>query len=160
MNGQPDFHTVRGYQLLEQSGRLLTPAMEDYLEMIYRHSLTESYMRVNTLAQLLNVRPPSATSMVKKLTTLGLLNYKKYDIIFLTDKGAELGKLLLERHASIEVFLKNLGVSENVLTDTERMEHILSDETLRRFSLFNRFLAESPDFAAGFAAFAKDSNTP
>ncbi|HEX2938259.1 MAG TPA: DtxR family transcriptional regulator, partial [Ruminiclostridium sp.] len=52
MNGMPDFHTVRGYQILEQHRKLLTPAMEDYLEMIYRHSLTESYMRVNTLAQL------------------------------------------------------------------------------------------------------------
>lgn len=155
---EPDFHTVRGYQLLEQSRRLLTSAMEDYLEMIYRHSLVEGSMRVNTLARLLNVRPPSATSMVKKLTTLGLINYKKYDIIFLTEKGAALGKLLLERHSSVELFLKNLGVAENCLDDTERMEHILSDETLRRFTLFNRFLAENPDFAAEFAAFADAQN--
>jgi len=27
------FHTVRGYQLMEQDHRLLTSAMEDYLEM-------------------------------------------------------------------------------------------------------------------------------
>jgi Mn-dependent DtxR family transcriptional regulator len=122
--------------------------MEDYLEMIYRHSLTESYMRISMLAELLNVRPPSATSMVQKLDTLGMLKYKKYDLIFLTDKGVELGKFLLERHTVIETFLKNLGVTENVLTDTERMEHIVSDESLQKFVLFNRFVKNNPDIVA------------
>jgi DtxR family transcriptional regulator, Mn-dependent transcriptional regulator len=155
MNGLPDFHTVRGYQILEQNRKLLTPAMEDYLEMIYRHSLTESYMRVNTLAQLLNVRPPSATSMVKKLTELGMLKYKKYDIIFLTDKGTELGNYLLERHIVIETFLKNLGITQNILVDTERMEHILSDETLKRFILFNHYIGQNPQFVEQIEAFEK-----
>lgn len=121
--------------------------MEDYLEMIYRHSLTESYMRINTLSRLLNVRPPSATSMVKKLTAIGLLKYKKYDIIFLTDKGAQLGNFLLERHRIIETFLKNLGVTENTLVDTERIEHILSSETLNRFIAFNKFINDNPSVA-------------
>ena len=148
MNLMPDFHTARGYQILEQSRKLLTSAMEDYLEMIYRHSLTESYMRISTLAELLNVRPPSATNMVQKLTALGLLKYKKYDIIFLTEKGTELGNVLFERHNIIETFLKNLGVEEYVLTDTERMEHILSEETLRRFIQFNNFIKENPTTAS------------
>jgi Mn-dependent DtxR family transcriptional regulator len=158
MNGLPDFHTVRGYQILEQSRKLLTSAMEDYLEMIYRHSLTESYMRISMLAELLNVRPPSATSMVQKLDTLGMLKYKKYDLIFLTDKGVELGKFLLERHTVIETFLKNLGVTENVLTDTERMEHIVSDESLQKFVLFNRFVKNNPDIVAKIFDDASNSN--
>ncbi|GAE87129.1 iron-dependent transcriptional repressor [Acetivibrio straminisolvens JCM 21531] len=32
-----EFHTVRGYQLIEQEKKLLTSAMEDYLEMIFRN---------------------------------------------------------------------------------------------------------------------------
>jgi Mn-dependent DtxR family transcriptional regulator len=157
MNGLPDFHTVRGYQILEQSRKLLTSAMEDYLEMIFRHSLTENYMRISTLAELLNVRPPSATSMVQKLDTLGLLKYKKYDLIFLTDKGVELGNFLLERHTIIETFLKNLGVAENVLTDTERIEHIVSDESLQKFILFNRFVKDNSDIAARYATYGSDN---
>jgi hypothetical protein len=43
-----EFHTVRGYQLLEQHRKILTPAMEDYLEMIYRNSLVKGYIRINT----------------------------------------------------------------------------------------------------------------
>lgn len=153
MNGLPDFHTVRGYQILEQNRKLLTPAMEDYLEMIYRHSLTESYMRINTLAQLLNVRPPSATSMVQKLTALGLLKYKKYDLIFLTDKGVELGNFLLKRHTIVQEFLQNIGVIENLLIDTEQMEHIISDETFQRFIVFNKFMSENPAVSSQLAAF-------
>ena len=67
-----NFHTVRGYQLLEQKKRTLTPAMEDYLEMIYRSSLKDGYIRISTLSALLNVRAPSATKMVQKLTALDL----------------------------------------------------------------------------------------
>ncbi|HEX2938972.1 MAG TPA: metal-dependent transcriptional regulator, partial [Ruminiclostridium sp.] len=90
----------------------------------------------------------SATSMVKKLTAQGLLKYKKYDIIILTDKGNELGSYLLERHMIIETFLKNLGVEKNLLIDTERIEHILSDETLKRIVHFNRCVSDNPDLSA------------
>jgi DtxR family transcriptional regulator, Mn-dependent transcriptional regulator len=71
----------------------------------------------------------------------------------LTDKGVELGNFLLERHVVIETFLKNLGVKENTLTDTERMEHIVSDEALNRFILFNRFISGNPGFSAQLASF-------
>ena len=123
------FHTVRGYQLLMQNKNLLTSSMEDYLEMIYRNSLKEGYMRINTISELLNVAAPSATKMVQKLSKLGLLQYKKYGIIFLTDNGRELGKFLLERHNIIESFLKNLGADEDVLLETELVEHSISAGT-------------------------------
>ena len=98
------FHTVRGYQLLEQNKKILTSAMEDYLEMIYRYSLTEGYVRINTISELLNVQASSATKMVQKLSQLGLVDYKKYGIISLTETGSEIGKFLLERHQTIEYF--------------------------------------------------------
>ena len=100
-----EFHTVRGYQLQKKDGRSLTSAMEDYLEMIYRNVREGGYMRINTLAELLNVRPSSATKMVQKLTMLGFLDYQRYGIISLTEKGKELGRFLLERHNIIERFL-------------------------------------------------------
>ena len=84
MDDNKKFHTVRGYQILDQNKKLLTSGMEDYLEMIYRNSLVDGYMRINTLSELLNVQASSTTKMVQKLTTLGLLDYKKYGIIFLT----------------------------------------------------------------------------
>lgn len=148
------FHTVRGYQLLEQNKKLLTSAMEDYLEMIYRNSLIVDYMRINTLSELLNVAASSTTKMVQKLSALGLLDYKKYGIIFLTEDGKELGKFLLQRHNVIELFLKNLGVKEDILIETELIEHNISASTLQKMSNLNRFFEQNPDILKKYEQFS------
>ena len=46
-----DFHTVKGYEMINAANKLLTPSMEDYLEMIYRCSLKNTYIRLNQVAQ-------------------------------------------------------------------------------------------------------------
>lgn len=153
MAEEQKFHTVRGYQLLEQNKKLLTSAMEDYLEMIYRHSLVEGYIRINNLSELLNVRAPSATKMVQKLTKLGLLNYKKYGIIFLTETGNEIGRFLLQRHNIIETFLKNLGVQDGLLIQTELIEHTITADTLRKIEIFNDFFEQNPQVSQNFKQF-------
>lgn len=154
MEDSSKFHTVRGYQLMEQNKKLLTSAMEDYLEMIYRNSLIDGYLRITTLSELLNVSAPSATNMVQKLSTLGLLVYKKHGIIRLSENGKEIGKFLLYRHEIIEQFLKNLNVKENLLIETELIEHNLSATTLQRFNLFNQFVQTNPDILDQFNQFA------
>ncbi|MCX7771700.1 MAG: DtxR family transcriptional regulator [Clostridia bacterium] len=147
------FHTVRGYQLLEQNKKLLTPAMEDYLEMIYRNSLVEEYMRVNTLSELLNVQAPSATKMVQKLHELGLIHYKKYGIIFLTENGREIGKYLLERHNILEKFLRILASGDSLLIETELIEHSISPATLDNIRVFITFWESNPEIISQFEAF-------
>jgi Mn-dependent DtxR family transcriptional regulator len=149
------FHTVRGYQLMEQNKKRLTPAMEDYLEMIYRNSLVEGYLRINTLSELLNVAAPSATSMVQKLSSLGLVDYKKHGIFCLTENGKEIGKYLLQRHEIIELFLNNLGVKENSLIETELIEHNISSATLQRINVYNKFLKQNPDIIERFEQFSQ-----
>lgn len=148
-----EFHTVRGYQLLKQEEKLLTSAMEDYLEMIYRNIQKERYMRINTLSELLNVKPSSATKMVQKLTELGLLDYKKYGIIFLTESGRELGKFLLERHNIIEKFLESMGIDENLLIETELIEHNVSANTLKSIDQLNKFFEAHPEVLKEFEKF-------
>ena len=149
------FHTVRGYQLLEQNKKLLTSAMEDYLEMIYRNILVEGYMRINALSELLNVQAPSATKMVQRLAGLGLLDYKKYGIIFLTENGREIGKFLLKRHSIVESFLRRLGVEENILLETELIEHNITAVTLEKIDFLNKFLDNCPEFRQKLDEFQK-----
>lgn len=148
------FHTVRGYQLLMHNKKLLTSAMEDYLEMIYRNILVDGYMRINTLADLLNVAAPSATKAVQKLSKLGLIEYKKYGIIFLTESGRALGEFLLGRHTIIENFLCNLGVKENILLETELIEHNISSVTLQMIDKFNKFLESNPEVKQQYEKFS------
>ena len=156
--GNEEFHTVRGYQLMEQKKKLLTPAMEDYLEMIYRNIRDEGYMRINKISELLNVQPPSATKMVQKLARLGYLDYKKYGIIFLTERGKSMGKFLLDRHNVIETFLKSIGIKENLLIETELIEHNVSINTLKCIDHLNSFLKTHPDALGEFEKFKASNN--
>ena len=117
----------------------LTASMEDYIEMIYRMSLIDTYIRSQELASELNVSPPSTSKMIQKLAKLGYLKYQKYGIIILEDKGKKLGKKLLERHKTIEELLKIIGIPEkNILIETEKIEHTLSSNSICLFSIVFR----------------------
>ena len=126
-----DFYTDRGYALLRQYNKILTPSMEDYLEMAYRLGQDRGYIRMGDLAEALNVQPPSASKMVQKLAELGFFNYEKYGVVEFTDLGRETGEYLLGRHETIEKFLEVIGVKQNILKDTEQIEHNISDETYK-----------------------------
>jgi len=139
--------------MLKKDKKYLTSAMEDYLEMIYRNIKELGYMRINTLSELLNVKPSSATKMVQKLTQLGFLDYKKYGIIVLTESGEKLGRFLLNRHNIIEKFLMIIGINTDILTETELIEHNVSPNTLRRINQLNMFLEGHPEVLEEFEKF-------
>ena len=139
-----EFYTLRGYEMIKKNNDHLTPSMEDYLEMIYRRCREEGYTRVNQLAEQLNVKAPSASKTVGKLAAKGYLDYEKYGIIQLTAKGEVMGSYLLERHETVEVFLKNIGVTDRVFQETELIEHYLSIDTVEKIKIFNCFMDRHP----------------
>lgn len=139
-----NFRTFQGYMKLEDN--LLSASMEDYLEMIYRLSKDTGFTRINELSEALSVHPPSATRMVQKLGLMNLLNYERYGVILLRPEGKKLGELLLQRHNTIEAFFRLIGVTaEALLSETEKVEHTLSDETVKCFERFTSFAVENPD---------------
>lgn len=159
MDERSKFHTVRGYELIRQENKSLTSAMEDYLEMIYRNSLDTGLLRSNTLSELLNVHPSSVTKMLQKLSRLGYVDYQKYGIIFLAEKGRVLGKFLYRRHQILEEFLRLIGNSESPLLETELIEHHISPETLMNIDLLTRFLNENTDCIERFHAYRKNHDS-
>lgn len=148
-----EFYTVRGYEMINAEKKLLTSSMEDYLEMIYRISKRDGYVRMNQLAKKLNVRPSSATKIIQKLSSLGMVDYEKYGVIQLTEEGKKLGRFLLKRHNIIEEFLKNIGTKEMRLRDTEMIEHSVSLNTLKNIDILNKFLLDNPDIIERFKEF-------
>lgn len=153
MKKEREFHTARGYQMLNAENKLLTASMEDYLEMIYRIYMEEGYVRINQLAEKLNVRPSSTTKSVQKLRALDLVDYKRYGIIKLTQEGKKMGAFLLKRHQIIESFLKKIGVEEMLLKDTEMIEHDMSINTLQKIYILNEFLQNNPDVIEQYKQF-------
>ncbi len=153
---EKEFHTVRGYQMLNAENKLLTSSMEDYMEMIYRICMEDGYIRVNQLAITLNVRPSSTSKVLQKLRELGLVDYQKYGIIKLTEEGKETGEFLLKRHLIIEEFLKNIGIEKTLLKDTEMIEHDVSINTLKNISLLNKFFSANPEALIMYNDFRKE----
>lgn len=139
--------------MLRQEKLRLSPSMEDYLEMIYRTCKKQGYIRMTSLAQQLNVQASSATKTVQKLAEMKLLAYEKYGIIQLTEEGRKIGEFLLKRHRIVETFLKNIGVKENLLRQTEMIEHHLTADTVRSIDMLNKFFKEYPEIHKQFLQF-------
>ncbi|MEG2353566.1 MAG: iron dependent repressor, metal binding and dimerization domain protein [Clostridium sp.] len=145
MDNPEIFRTVRGYQLKEYKNNTLTSSMEDYLEMIYRVTKDNEYLRVGELAKLLHVKPSSSTKMVEKLSNLGLLDSKNSSILILSTEGRKIGEFLLNRHNIIEAFLRLITSSDNILVETELIEHNLSKNTVESIIIFNEFFKQNQD---------------
>lgn len=122
------FHTLRGYDRLESPE--ISNAMEDYLEMICRLTKGGEIVRVNQLATLLNVTPPSSSKMVNKLKESGMVEFEPYGIITLTKQGEILGNYLLHRHDVLQRFLCRLNKTESELALVEKIEHFFDRRTI------------------------------
>jgi Mn-dependent DtxR family transcriptional regulator len=144
MNGENgrEFHTVRGYELLHQQKERLTPAMEDYLEMVYRLCELSQYTRIGKLSEALHVRPSSASKMILKLSEKGYVDYDRYEIILPTEKGKNAGTYLMHRHQTVERFLHLIG-SKDLLLETELIEHVLSPGTVFQINTLLRFFEQN-----------------
>ena len=147
-----DFYTFSEY--MKKDDNSLTASMEDYLEMIYRLSLNTGFTRIHVLSQALNIQPSSATKMVQHLAQMGLVKYEKYGFIMLEESGKNRGKWLLKRHMIIEEFTRMVGVGDSrVLEETEKIEHMLSDDTISCFENFVEFMKNNPDIIDRYVAF-------
>lgn len=143
-----EFYTFGEY--IRKAQGCLSPSAEDYMEMIYRLSLDKGFTRTNDLASALNVQPPSVTKMVQRLAELKLIKYEKYGVIILEDAGNELGKVLLNRHNTIERFISFLNIKDDVLEKTEKMEHTISEDVLKGIEELLNFFSDKPELLKEF----------
>ena len=124
-----EFRTLEGYDRLHKAQ--LTRSMEDYLEMICRLAENGSAVRIRALSTALHVKPSSASRMAKQMAKEGYLVFHPYESPQLTEKGKKAGAYLLWRHDVVLRFLTALNHSEDSLEETERIEHFLSEETIK-----------------------------
>ncbi|WP_343249715.1 metal-dependent transcriptional regulator [Diplocloster hominis] len=128
------FYTSKGYETRNPGE--LSPAMEDYLEMICRHIQEGNIMRINVLASLLHVTPPSASKMVNKLKDMGYVSFQPYGYIQLTEKGVRKGRFLLERHNILHQLFCLINHSDNELETVELIEHYINEATIYNIRAF------------------------
>lgn len=152
--GDNEFFTFREYM---RKGSRLSASMEDYLEMIYRLCREKGYARTIDLATALNVQPSSTTRMIQKMSDLKLVNYEKYGVITLSPEGKAIGEALLKRHMVIEEFLRLIGVGPDLLKETEKIEHTISDFTLGCLAKLTMFFRCNPEIEKSFRNFQIDN---
>lgn len=122
--------------------RPLTSTMEDYLEAIYDLNQEHSSVRVRDIAQKLDVKMPTVTSMLKSLNEKGYVNYEKYEYVELTEQGENIGREMRYRHNVIYEFLAKTLEIDLKTADMEacKIEHSLDSDTLKRMIAFMNFL--------------------
>ena len=129
-----NYYTLKGYKL--RSDTIITEAMEDYIEMIYRHSRSKKEIQIKDLANLLNVKPSSVSKMANKLKNLNLVNFEKYKTISLTNAGNNIGKYLLYRHNILKKFFKYINKKDYNLSQVEKIEHFIDVVTIDNIKIF------------------------
>jgi DtxR family Mn-dependent transcriptional regulator len=111
----------------------MTQSLEDYLEMV-SFLADDGEVRVTDIATRLGVSKPSVLTALKSLEEQGLLEHERYRTVSLTRQGVTQAAEIRDRHSFLTNFLKDVvGVSaETAEKDACKMEHLLSDETLKK----------------------------
>ena len=123
-----EYYTLTNY--LHQ--KVITYAMEDYLEMLYRLTLNKEVITITKLSNLLNVKKSSCSKMITKLENINLV-YKDNNLL-LTNKGLIIGKYLYKRHTILTKFLQRVNNKDFKLEQVEKIEHFIDPITLKNIS--------------------------
>lgn len=124
----------------------LTPAQEDYLKVIWRMSEQKDQVRPVQLGEYLGVKLPTVLSMLKNLSEMKLISYKRQAGIDLTKAGKNEALMVIRKHRIIETFLeKTLNLDPKLVhEEAERLEHAISDTLLMYLDRFLEFPEYDP----------------
>lgn len=128
-------------------GKMISENVEEYLETIYKKSLTDGMAKTTEISKDLGIAPGSVTQMLKKLEEDGYVNYYQYKGVQLTDKGFKIARGIVRKHRLLETFLHNtLGIDvEDLHEQACAMEHSLSDEAERKLCQLLEYPDQCPD---------------
>jgi DtxR family Mn-dependent transcriptional regulator len=109
---------------------MITAAVEEYLEAIYKMSLEDRPVIAARLAEHMNVSPPTVADMLKRMSANGLIKASRKKGITLTARGREAAEKLVRRHRLWERFLTDiLGFDwDQVHEEACKLEHAISDQ--------------------------------
>ena len=106
-------------------------AVEDYAKAIYSLSRrTDQPVSTSAIAERLGVSPASASGMIKRLGSLGLVEHEPYQGVRLTSAGERIALEVIRHHRLLELYLAEaLGMPwDRVHDEAEVLEHAISPE--------------------------------
>ncbi|MFC7057787.1 metal-dependent transcriptional regulator [Halovenus salina] len=114
---------------------MLSAKMEDYLKAVYELKEIEGApVSTSSIAEYMDVTPPTVTSMMEKLEDRELVDREKYSGVELTPEGETVALEVLRHHRLIETYLaEQLDYDwAEVHDEADRLEHHISEEFERR----------------------------
>ncbi len=120
----------------------LSATMENYLEAIFRLQERKGFARVRDISAALDVAKSAVTTALKSLSEKGLVNYRPYDPVTLSDEGRQKASRIALRHRVLEDFLRSVLGLEAERADAIAcgMEHSIDRDALDRFVCFLAFV--------------------
>jgi Mn-dependent DtxR family transcriptional regulator len=124
---------------------MLSPSLEDYLEEIYRLSLSAGTVRVTDISRKLRVSTPSVTKALRRLISKGYITHQRYGLIGVTESGKKMGTFLIERNQTLQEFLMLIRANCDIPAEAESIEHYLSNSTIDSLKSLGLFMQNNPD---------------
>lgn len=124
----------------------LTPALEDYLETIFRLVSEHGFARVRDIAKARQVRSASVSPAMRRLDELGLIRYERREYVALTPSGEVAARKVYARHQLLTRFFQQvLGMSpETADAEACGMEHGMTPEAVDKLAWFFEYLQICP----------------
>ncbi len=131
---------------------MLSPSMEDYLKVIFRLSQGARGPRVSEIADAIQVRKPSVSKALRRLSESGYVEHVPYGEVALTDRGERVAIRQVHAFEVIADFLEQvLGLSrEEAEKEAGGIEHCTGPETVHRLEHFLQFVRSAPPEARGW----------
>jgi DtxR family Mn-dependent transcriptional regulator len=103
---------------------------DEYLETMYEffERDPDAMVRTGDLSVALSVSPASATEMIQRLASKGLVDYTPYKGATLTKTGLIHGKKMKRKHRLAEVLLDILPFDGDAHATACRLEHAIDDD--------------------------------
>ncbi|MFW5659731.1 MAG: metal-dependent transcriptional regulator [Bacteroidota bacterium] len=115
-----------------------SPAEENYLKEIFKYSESGTSVSTSKLSKALKTTPASVTDMIKKMSEKGLLDYRPYHGVKLTNAGQQLAVDVIRKRRLWETFLvQHLNFKwDQVHEIAEQLEHVHSEELISRLDTY------------------------
>ena len=123
----------------------LSASLEDYLEAIFNLAGEADVVRSKDIAESLSVSRSSVTGALRALKKKGLVNYKPYDFVTLTELGrTEAAEIVRKHNVLTSFFVDVLGVETNVAQQAAcKAEHALGPGIIEKLLSFIEFVNRS-----------------
>lgn len=130
----------------------LTPAQEDYLEIILDLARTHRVARVRDIARGKGVRMATVSDALRRLATSGLVEYHAREFVQLTPEGEARAQRVAGRHEFLRRFLTEILLLDPEVAERDAcaVEHHLSPATVDRLASFYQFVRSCPGARSGF----------